>query len=421
MFERTYRERLEADLARWQADGVISVATRSAIRDTFAPLPVGVGLAAILSIVGGLLIAAACLAFIAANWTEIARPVRFAVLLAGIAGAYGIGAWFAQAGRALLADLSASVGTIIFGAAVALVGQMYHLGDDFSGGLLLWASGAMVAALLTGSRGALAIALAAGCGWSGGRLFELAQVPYLPFIPLWLIGAGLAVAWNSPVARHLVGAAALVWWIAAGAVVSERSELGNPNVLVAAGSSLLFGAGLALASRGPDSLRALGRTLSTYGAMSFAVMLALAVSGILGGSHRAVPTWMLACGVAGIVLALAGAAMARRTGPALAALSMACGLAVLGDWVGRLGGEDEWLSYALALVSMVSLVASGMLDDARRGIVAGWLGLAGVIAAITWTVEGSLLQRALFLALAGAAAIVLAIVLGRMVPKEEVR
>jgi hypothetical protein len=130
---------------------------------------------------------------------------------------------------------------------------------------------------------------------------------------------------------------------------------------------------------------------------------------------------MLACGVAGIVLALAGAAMGRRAGPGLGALSMACGLAVVGDWAGRLRGEDEWLVYGLALVAMVSLVASGMLDDVRGRIAAGWLGLAGVIAAITWTVEGSLLHRALFLALAGAAAIALAIVLGRLVPREEPR
>jgi len=53
--------------------------------------------------------------------------------------------------------------------------------------------------------------------------------------------------------------------------------------------------------------------------------------------------------------------------------------------------------------------------------VAGWIGLAATIAAITWAVKGSLLGRAAFLAAAGIVAIGLASVLGRLVPKERRR
>ena len=161
MSERAYRERLEADLARWQAEGLLPPKSADAIRATLRPVPEGITIATVVGIVGGLLIAAAFLAFIAANWTAIARPLRFAILLAGIAGAYGVGALFDRAERNHLADLSVGVGSIIFGAAIALVGQMYHLGDDFAGGMLLWAAGALAAAALTGSHSALAVALAA--------------------------------------------------------------------------------------------------------------------------------------------------------------------------------------------------------------------------------------------------------------------
>ena len=58
-----------------------------------------------------------------------------------------------------------------------------------------------------------------------------------------------------------------------------------------------------------------------------------------------------------------------------------------------------------------------MLDAARPRIVAGWLGLAGVIAAITWVVKGSLLRRSVFLAVAGGAAVALAVLLDRLRPK----
>ena len=66
---------------------------------------------------------------------------------------------------------------------------------------------------------------------------------------------------------------------------------------------------------------------------------------------------------------------------------------------------------------MLCLVVSGMLDDARPRIVAGWLGIAGVIAGITWAVKGSLLRRSAFLALAGGAAVVLSTALNRLLPR----
>jgi hypothetical protein len=38
MFERAYRQRLEADLARWQSEGIITPAIGDAIRGSLAPL-----------------------------------------------------------------------------------------------------------------------------------------------------------------------------------------------------------------------------------------------------------------------------------------------------------------------------------------------------------------------------------------------
>jgi len=41
-----------------------------------------------------------------------------------------------------------------------------------------------------------------------------------------------------------------------------------------------------------------------------------------------------------------------------------------------------------------------------------------VIASVTWAVKGSLLRRSIFLAAAGAVAITLAMLLGRVLPRE---
>ena len=66
---------------------------------------------------------------------------------------------------------------------------------------------------------------------------------------------------------------------------------------------------------------------------------------------------------------------------------------------------------------MLCLVVSGMLDAVRPRIVAGWLGIAGVIAGITWAVKGSLLGRSAFLAAAGAITVAFATALNRALPR----
>jgi len=83
-------------------------------------------------------------------------------------------------------------------------------------------------------------------------------------------------------------------------------------------------------------------------------------------------------------------------------------------WIRPVTGGEPWLSYATALAAMLSLVVSGMLDEVRPRVVAGWLGLAAVMATITWAVEGSLLRRAVFLSIAGTIAIASAYILGRI-------
>lgn len=418
MFERVYRQRLEADLARWQAEGIITPAAGAAIRNTLPPLGESLNVAAVVAIAGGLLIAAAFLAFVASNWTAIPRVLRLVVLLTGIAVAHGAGAGFARTGRPVMADLCASVGSIIFGAGIALVGQMYHLGDDFAAGMLLWAAGALAASALTGSRGALAVALAAGVLWSYQRLDEGVE-PHLPFVLFWLLSAGLPLAWNSRAASHLVAVAALWWWVMA-AVAPNKVNI----LMVADGAALLLGAGLLLEHLRPGPLRTFGAPLAAYGAFALAAMAALAAA-MAGSRHVAdadPAAWVIVCGLAGVILAAAAALLAaagrrRAAGPVFSGIAIALVLAVANGWL-QPAGSEPWLAFVLELVGMLCLVVSGMLDETRPRIVAGWIGLAAVIASITWAVRGSLLARSVFLAAAGAAAVAIATLLGRWLPQE---
>jgi hypothetical protein len=110
------------------------------------------------------------------------------------------------------------------------------------------------------------------------------------------------------------------------------------------------------------------------------------------------------------------AAATRRAGVVFAGSAIGFVLLAALVWNPSQSGEP-WLGYAFELCAMLFLVVSGLLDGARPRLVAGWLGIAGCIAAITWAVKGTLLSRSIFLAIAGAVAVVLALALNRLPPR----
>jgi hypothetical protein len=183
----------------------------------------------------------------------------------------------------------------------------------------------------------------------------------------------------------------------------------------------MVGAGLLLTTRASESVRAFGLTLSTYGSFGLAIGLAVTIVHTGRPMTGSLLYALLAASAIAPVLAVAAAIMAQRIGPALAGIAIALALVVASGLIPTAAVEEPWLAYALALSAMLCLVVSGMLDNERPRVVAGWLGLAVTIAAVTWAVKGSLLRRAVFLAVAGVVAVALASLLGRLFHRERRR
>lgn len=124
----TYRRRLEQDLDRWIEEGLVPQQSRAAIlADTNSPSSLSAANA--LAVIGGLLLGAAVIAFVAANWGGIPRAVRFGMILTLFLGVSGAGAW-ASRGRPLLANILLAVAALIYAAAIGLTGQIFDLAGD---------------------------------------------------------------------------------------------------------------------------------------------------------------------------------------------------------------------------------------------------------------------------------------------------
>lgn len=143
-----YNERLRSDIERWRSAGLIDGRTADALAaDMETRRSDGFTFGNVLAIMAAILVGAAILVFIAANWEGIPRLARVGTLFALIAASYVGGAWLKQRDHVGFGEGLFLIGAVTFGGAIALIGQMYHLTGDETQAVLTWCLGTVVAAL----------------------------------------------------------------------------------------------------------------------------------------------------------------------------------------------------------------------------------------------------------------------------------
>ncbi len=136
------------DIERWVASGLIDRATADRLYADIANRPGHFGLGAVLGVLGAVLLGAALLSLVAANWNEIPRLMRVAFILIVIAAGYLGGVWRAGKGDTVFSSVLYLIAATAFGGGIALIGQMYHLSGDAASAALVWCLGTLAAGLL---------------------------------------------------------------------------------------------------------------------------------------------------------------------------------------------------------------------------------------------------------------------------------
>ena len=152
--------RLHDEVQQWEADGIISTEQAEAIRGRYASddapgggSAIGNRVVSIIAVMGAVLIGLGIIAFFAANWSEIPKLVKLAMMVVGTPALYVIG-WFVgyrfdypRIGIAIIL-----LGTIAFGASIHLIAQTYHVPVNHPTLVPAWFLGVIPLAYITRSR-----------------------------------------------------------------------------------------------------------------------------------------------------------------------------------------------------------------------------------------------------------------------------
>ncbi len=422
MFDLNYTRRLSGDLDRWVAKGWVSAEGADNIRaeqdegDGKSHLPL------VLGGIGVVCVALAVIAFIAANWDGIPKIAKLVGIVVLVVASHLLAAYTYRREMKAIADLATAFATLVFVGGMALVGQIFHLPQDWAGGAFLIALGGLAAAWITGSRTALIVAAVAVISWQFNRPDLDGGGITAGLVSLALLAAVFAhpVVFPAFAARWAAIAVLLAtygrWLIeATGTIVSHRA--GDPVELVlqgAAGFALslfLIGPVLELWVKWcgdrpakPAGLWAMLAGLRDLGfvALCWLGFFALVFSGEYG--EPGLPSgWLAAPAFLPIalaaVLALSGAVMAFKS-PKYQMLVGAGTLAGIASLLPTL--TDNILALcAFSLAALVGLCALAAWFGNRLWTVVSYLALT---AAVLWLLEvtiGSLLGQSVFFLVAG--------------------
>jgi uncharacterized membrane protein len=128
----------------------------------------------IFSVIGAILIGLGVILFFAYNWAVLPKALKLAMVFAAVLGSHGAALWLNRSGterRGLVEGLHI-LGTMLFGAGIWLVAQIYHIDEHYPNGILIWSLGALALAwsLPSLAQGVLAVLLVSL--WAGVEAFE---------------------------------------------------------------------------------------------------------------------------------------------------------------------------------------------------------------------------------------------------------
>lgn len=212
-----YRGRLERDLGLWVEKGLIARPVADSLLKELDSRESSFSVGQFLIIVAAVLISAAILLLVASNWEAIPRLVRVGTLVGLIWVFHGIAALLLARGRKGLAAASLIMGTMTFGGAMSLIGQMYHLSGDASDMMLAWfaASAFSTAVFRSGALAAITGFLAWGYFASLGADFDFDWdlLPALVVPAMALVVMALVYHTKADRVRHLAYLLMMAWLV----------------------------------------------------------------------------------------------------------------------------------------------------------------------------------------------------------------
>ena len=204
--DSVFYRKLKQEVERWQAEGIIASGQKERILARYRRVEeieekAGSNkLITTISILGAVLVGVGLILFIASNWSEITRAGKLGIIFGAMLVSY-ISGFYLRYESEKYPKIGASLillGTIVFGAAIFLIAQIYNITVHYPNGPLMWGLAILPLAYLLRFKSVLTLALLVLCIWLGMELtfyideilsfMKIIVIFFMAGIMLWWVG-----------------------------------------------------------------------------------------------------------------------------------------------------------------------------------------------------------------------------------------
>ena len=274
MMKNEMYEWVRGEIRAWQSDGVISREQAETLQARYPAEQNGRSWGMIIfSCLGAVIVGLGVILLLAYNWDAIPKFAKLALILGGVAAAHVTGLFlrFGQARYRALGDGISMLGSMLFGAGIWLVAQIYHIDEHFPNAFLIWGLGALAMALIMPSIPQAILAAVLLAVWGGSeRLAFDSPVWVAPACIVLILGT---LAWRCR-SRILLAVLIPAFLFSYGFTL----PVGGDSEWLLVSTFLSISAGLIAASRlaaYPGNFPGAAKVFGFYGWVIFWVMLYL--------------------------------------------------------------------------------------------------------------------------------------------------
>lgn len=215
-----FKSKILKEIEGWQKEGLISsdqarnLKERYSLPEITSEKSALAKIITVLSIFGSILLGVGVILFFASNWRGILKPIKLGLIISSIFISYSAGYTlsyvkqdYSKTGKAIIL-----LGSILFGAGIYLVAQIYHFPANYPGGVLFWALGILPIAYILSLNSILFLSSILLILWNILRLTGLDQPNYfyllfisLPFLLSYRIKS------NRLIFTNLLGL--IIWFV----------------------------------------------------------------------------------------------------------------------------------------------------------------------------------------------------------------
>ncbi|MCK5881290.1 MAG: DUF2157 domain-containing protein [Sinobacterium sp.] len=185
---------LTQQLDLWQRQDIIDAGQSLAIKNLY-PEQESNTARWVLSSIGAVIFGLGIILFFAYNWQDMPKLLKLGIIFSGILVSHATAQWLDKTQKYPAASEGLSLlGTLLFGAGIWLVSQVYHIDEYYPNAFIAWGGGALLMAWARESYAQALLALALLTIW---QCLEIFNFNYFNPWAAWIVLLGIApLAWK---------------------------------------------------------------------------------------------------------------------------------------------------------------------------------------------------------------------------------